>query len=128
MAKKKEQDDLAKWFNDFHAANPHVYEAFRAMALEIKALGHKRYGAKTIMERLRWESTIRHPGQVFKLNNGIKDRCSARYARLLIAERPSFAKFFTVRPVTSAAQRARLSQAHRGGAGRVNVTVDWGGK
>lgn len=92
-----EHDKLAAWFEKFHAKHPHVYRAFKEMALEIRAEGHARYGAKTIMERLRWESAVRYPGQSFKLDNRVKDRCTARYARLLIAEDPSFATFFELR-------------------------------
>lgn len=113
-------DDLQAWFEAYHAANPHVYEAFCEMAREIRAQGHRRYGAKTIMERLRWESPARYPDKAFKLGNNVKDRCSARYARLLVSEDSSFASFFELRPVSTAEQRAKLSQAHRGGPGRVS--------
>lgn len=104
-APRVEEDPLWGWFIEFHEANPEIYKAFVAMAYEIRRQGHKRYGAKTIMERLRWETPVqrlrwetpvRHPGSEFKLNNDIKDRCTARYARLLIRDDPSFSTFFAL--------------------------------
>ena len=72
-----------------------------------------RYGAKTIMERLRWEHEVRMPGQTFKLSNTIKDRCSARYARRLIIEDPSYEGFFELRDLTTEDERTKLSESHK---------------
>ena len=118
-----EDDSLDEWFSDHHNASPHVYEAFKAMAYEIRALGHERYGAKTIMERLRWESPVRYPGLEFKLSNTIKDRCSARYVRLLIVEDPSFRDFFAVRELSTPEQRARLSESHKKHSSEVELSL-----
>ena len=118
--KTKTADELASWFAEYHAENPHVYEAFKALAYEIRGEGHKRYGAKTILERIRWESAVRYRNSTlkFKLNNNIKDRCSARYARLLIAEDPVFQGFFEIRKTSTTQTRAKLSRAHRGDGGK----------
>jgi hypothetical protein len=90
-------DKYGKYFEKFHAANPHVYAAFKDFAHMIRDEdGHKRYSQKTIMERLRWETEVRY-GKRYKMGNEPKDRCSSRYARLLIAEDPSFATFFEIR-------------------------------
>jgi hypothetical protein len=114
------RDELQAWFEDYHRKNPHVYDAFKALAREIRDQGHRKYGAKTILERLRWESEVRYRGSglEFKLNNNIKDRCSARYARRLVAEDPSFEGFFEMRKTSTAATRAKLRAAHRGGGGK----------
>lgn len=104
--------ELNEWFMNFHLKNPHIYRAFKRMAFEMRAEGHRRYGAKTIMERLRWESEVRHPGEKFKLSNTIKDRCSARYARKMIEEYPSFASFFQLKPTLDWFKRLKLSKAH----------------
>ena len=89
-------DKYGKYFMKFHAANPHVYAAFKDFACMIREQGHKRYSQKAIMERLRWETEVRY-GNRYKMGNDPKDRCSSRYARLLIAEDPSFATFFEIR-------------------------------
>jgi len=90
---------LGQWFAVFHLNNPHVYAAFKSMAYELRNAGHKRYGGKTIMERLRWESPVRY-GTQFKMGNKEKDRCTARYVRLLIDEDSWFANFFETRELT----------------------------
>jgi hypothetical protein len=114
-----DEDELAAWFARWHALNPHVYEAFKLMAIDIRKEGHKRYGAKTILERLRWESDVRFQGSSldYRLNNNIKDRCSSRFARLLIAEDPTFAGFFELRSPSTEGTRRKLSEAHKGGGG-----------
>ena len=114
-----EPDELREWFKRYHEKNPHVYDAFRALAEEIRSQGHKRYGAKTILERLRWESDVRYKGTGlgFKLSNTIKDRCSARYARRLIVDDPSFEGFFEIRKTSTHESRSKMSVAHRGSGG-----------
>lgn len=92
-------EPFGRWFEEFHAANPHVYAHFRALAYEIRNEGHTRYGSKTIMERLRWESPVRY-GNEFKMGNKEKDRATARYVRMLIEEDPSFEYFFETRRLT----------------------------
>ena len=107
------KDDLQEWFDHYHKENPKVYAAFKHMAEEIRHQGHKRYGAKTIMERLRWESSVRYKGWDFKLSNKVKDRCSARYARMMIEEDSWYENFFEIRKLTTIAQREKLGAAHK---------------
>jgi len=114
MASAGNEDDdvLDQWFQEFHASKPHVFKWFKQLACEIRAEGHRRYSAKTIMERMRWESPVKW-GQEYKMGNLDKDRASARYARLLIDEDPSFKDFFQTRELTTLAQRRRLREAHQ---------------
>ena len=110
------EDELADWFRRFDEANPEVYEWFKEMARAIRDEGHERYGAKTIMERLRWETPVRF-GVEFKVGNRAKDRASARLARKLMNEDPSFQGFFETRGLTTASRRAALGESHRRPAG-----------
>lgn len=87
--------ELDEWFEDYDAENPHVYKAFVKMATEVRSQGHCRYGASTIMERLRWESSVRDPSKKYKLPNVTKNRLGSRFARKLVAEDPSFRELFT---------------------------------
>lgn len=81
-------------FNNFHAANPHVYELFKRFAFEAIKLGARRISAKFILERVRWESMIKTRGaHGFKLNNDF----TSRYARLFIAEYPTHSDIFETR-------------------------------
>jgi hypothetical protein len=76
----------------FHEANPHVYEALKQIAHQVKAAGKPRYGMKALFERLRWISTFETEGDPYKLNNNY----TAFYARMLM-EDPDFKGFFAVR-------------------------------
>jgi hypothetical protein len=83
---------LEESFKRFHAANPHVYEALKAVALW--CVRHKkRMGIKAIYERVRWEYSIATSGSPYKLNNNF----SAHYSRLLMKNEPELAGFFETR-------------------------------
>lgn len=72
-----------------------------ARTLAERSQGHSRYGQKTIMERLRWESKVRTGrDDAYKISNTKKDKAGARYARMLISEDPSFDTFFETRQLT----------------------------
>lgn len=79
-------------FAEFHAANPHVYEALRDMALKAKRAGIQRGGVKAMCEALRW-SSIATRGEDWKINNDF----TAFYARLLEKNNPDLRGFFEMR-------------------------------
>ena len=85
-------------FAAFHAANPHIYELLRRMALDMQRLGVRRYGMKGLFEVLRWRWAVQTQGEEFKLNNNY----TAHYARLLMANEPRLAGFFELRELQSA--------------------------
>lgn len=80
-------------FAAFHAANPHVYDSLRDMALTLKAQGSRQYGMKALFEVLRFNNALRTQGDAFKLNNNY----TSHYARLLMDEVPELAGFFETR-------------------------------
>ena len=51
-------DETQRAFLHYHKANPQVWQAFERYALEAAKSGKKKYGAKSIMERVRWEFEI----------------------------------------------------------------------
>lgn len=80
----------------FISDNPHVWRAFKMLAVKIKAKGYNRWGAKSLWEVLRWELAINTNASVPgpKLNNN----WTSRFARKLMAEEPEdFADFFEIR-------------------------------
>jgi hypothetical protein len=109
----KTKDDLDAFCGEFHASNPWVYSRFVEMAKAERTKGRTRYGAKTIMERLRWEAPDYTQNSGFKLPNTAKDRLSARYARMLISADPSFEGFFELRCLSTEKRRDELSAAHK---------------
>lgn len=82
-------------FEEFHRANPHIYEMFIFFAKELLKAGHKRISPRHILERIRWELMAPtkatrgagwhvHAGKPFKINNNF----SSRYARLFLEQYP----------------------------------------
>lgn len=79
-------------FERFHKANPHVYDALRAVALWCKR-NNKKMGMKAIYERVRWEYSVQTDGEPYKLNNNF----TAFYARRLMEREPELKGFFETR-------------------------------
>jgi len=81
-------------FVEYHKANPEVWKYFLQFAREIRASGRKHYGAKSIMERVRFDCDIKNPNAEFKINNNF----TALYARCLALKYPQeFGNFFEFR-------------------------------
>lgn len=84
---------IVERFVAYHKENPHVYDAFKRFAFDLKRAGRDHFGAKGIMERLRWWSAVEAKGDEFKINNNF----SSCYVRLICMEYPEFRGFFEVR-------------------------------
>lgn len=81
-------------FERFHRENPQVFEVFVKAARSLKASGRKRYGAKAIVEHMRFHVPLGTVGEPWKLNNSF----TSRYARLLVETYPDeFADFVEMR-------------------------------
>lgn len=80
-------------FAAFHAANPHVYDRLRRLALELVRAGHKRIGIGMLFEVVRWSAMTTRGDDVYKLNNNHR----SRYARLLVDNEPELATAFELR-------------------------------
>ena len=63
-------------------SNQHVYRAFCAYAFRMAMTGRKRYSAKTIVERIRWDTDIKDSETTFKINNNY----TSGMARLFMSE------------------------------------------
>jgi hypothetical protein len=82
---------------------PHIYEKFRELALVKLNAGFKKYSARTIVERMRWDYELPTTGDPFKIN----DDFVPIYARLLIYHEPRFTDFFELRQVRSQGQKSK---------------------
>lgn len=80
-------------FEAFHEANPHVYRAFRALALQMVRNGVNRYGISGLTEQLRWHFAMQTKGEAFKISNDFR----SRYARMLMENEPELKGFFELR-------------------------------
>jgi hypothetical protein len=90
---KPNTDTEAKW-REFHQANPHVYDLIELYAFKAIAAGRDHYGIQTILEMVRWHTTVQTQSEDgFKINNNH----GSHYARLFHQKNPQFAGFFRTR-------------------------------
>jgi hypothetical protein len=80
-------------FKAFHAANPHILEAFIAAALEMQAAGWEKYSATCIMNKIRWDTNLKTNGKPFRID----DSFTPIYARVAAVTEPALKDFFEFR-------------------------------
>lgn len=91
---------IRKRFEDFHLTHPQVYLMFEKFALALINKGHKKLGAKMIVERIRWEIAFENKvedDKGFKINNDFV----AHYARMFIKNHPQYKDYFEFRIIKS---------------------------
>lgn len=77
-------------FKKFHRENPQVFQVFIRFALQARK-SRRRYGARSIGERVRWYTTIETiTNDDYKINNNHWPY----YSRLLMLSDPRFTGFF----------------------------------
>ena len=85
-------------FEQFHAANPHVYNELVALCRQAKEAGRPKVGMGQLFEVLRWNRNIQSgPSTEFSLNNNFR----SRYVRLIRDQEPDLAGMFEVRKLKS---------------------------
>lgn len=89
---------LSERFAIFHEANPHVANALETLAAQWFAAGNRRIGAKSLAERLRWESGLSTVGDAYRINNSLV----SHYARLLIERHPDWSDRIETRQLRAA--------------------------
>lgn len=77
-------------FLRYHKENPEVYKLFARFTYQVIDKGRKRFGAKMIMERIRWYTNIETKGEVYKVSNNY----TAFYSRLFEKRNKKYKGFF----------------------------------
>lgn len=86
-------------FQNFDAANPHIYQLIERMAVDLAARGHRRIGIKMIWETLRYRYAVQSTGDdTYHLNNIY----TSRYARKLTLAHPELAQRIELRELKAA--------------------------
>ena len=86
-------------FEEFHKAHPEVYAYLLALCIELRGKGFKRYGIRSLWERVRWHFQVeKELGADFKLN----DHFHSRYARKIVQNHPELDGFFELRELRAA--------------------------
>jgi len=91
-------------FAAFHYQNPQVFRLFERYTLDLIAAGAERGGAKSVIERIRWDVAVSTWGEKWKVNNDY----TACYARLFHMTYPEYAGFFRLRKRPSTAEPERV--------------------
>ena len=74
--------------------NRHIYQNFVRLAKRMQRAGRTRYGAKGIVEVLRWDTNLKQRGEPeLKINNNY----TSGLARLAMLEHPDLKGFFQCR-------------------------------
>ena len=85
-----------KWtkenFKKYHEENPSVYSLFERFSLEM-ASKKKRFSAKCIFHRIRWETAVTNTTVDYKIDDG----WIAHYARMFVEKHPKYKDFFEFR-------------------------------
>lgn len=86
--------DYRRDFIQYLRDNPAVWKAFARKARAAKKYKHRgRFGAKAILEVLRWESAVKEKDVTFKINNNF----APDLARLTMDAMPALKGYFTIR-------------------------------
>lgn len=85
--------NIQQKFNKFHTKNPIVYRELVRLARVAKVQGLQHYGAKAMLEVLRFNFILKRQGNAFKVNNIF----TSRYARLIHKTEPDLRGFFETR-------------------------------
>lgn len=73
--------------------NPAVWDAFKQYTLEAARSGRVRFSARTVIERVRWDTMIAEKSGELKINNNV----APKLARKFMAEFPGMDGFFRTR-------------------------------
>lgn len=90
-----EEPTLDERFEQYDRENPHVYSAFLQFTLQVIGTSNK-CAARTVMERIRWETLI-NGNDKWKINNNY----TSRYARKFMKQFPAHEGFFATRGLRS---------------------------
>ena len=83
-------------FRKYHMENLEIYETFSDFTMRLIDAGQKHYGAKAVIEAMRYKSVVQG-NDALKINNTYV----SRYARLFEARHPAHKGFFETRELKS---------------------------
>lgn len=84
---------IEQQFQEYHAANPQIFEQYEHFAQQAFHF-QGRIGAKALSERIRWETAVKGTG-VYKIQNSFV----SLYARLLMWKHPRYRQMFSLRHI-----------------------------
>lgn len=88
-------EETLQAFKKYHFERPNIYSLFDEYAKMMAETGRKRYSAKCIMERIRWDQDMKYREGEFKISNSF----TSLYARLFVYMNPEYKDFFQFKKV-----------------------------
>lgn len=82
-------------FQQYHQANPHLYELYKAIAISLAKQGRRYIGSKFIFEEMRFNHTFQSNNDPFKVNNNF----APHFARKFVLEYPQYGHLFKFKPL-----------------------------
>jgi len=80
-------------FKKYNDDNPKVYDLFCKFTNKVINRGFRNFSAESIINQIRWFTSIETTGDVFKINNDLKPY----YARQFMKDNPQHQGFFRTR-------------------------------
>ena len=77
-------------FQQYHQANPHLYELYKSIALQLIEQNRRVIGSAHIFQKMRYEYQFKTDGSPFKIDNNF----APMYARKFVLEHPQFGHLF----------------------------------
>jgi hypothetical protein len=80
-------------FDEYNRLHPEIWHEFKKLALALVVKGRKHYGARCLVEVIRYHRDLKYADRDFKINNNFV----ADYARKFNRVCPEHGKFFEMR-------------------------------
>jgi NAD-dependent DNA ligase len=77
-------------FQQYHQANPHLYELYKAIAMQLIQQNRRIIGSAHIFQKMRYEYQFKTDGSPFKIDNNF----APHYARKFVLEHPQYGHLF----------------------------------
>lgn len=77
-------------FQQYDQSNKHIYELYKAIAIELAKQGRKYIGSKQIFEIMRFDYQFLSNGDQYKVNNNF----ASMYSRKFVLEHPQYGSLF----------------------------------
>ena len=80
-------------FKKYHEENPRVYDLFSEFTYQVINRGFKNFSSESIINQIRWFTSVETVGDVYKVNNDYKPY----YSRKFMSDNPQYEGFFRTR-------------------------------
>lgn len=95
---------MNKNFNQYNQENPQIFEEFKKITFRLLDAGRTHYGAKGVIEIIRYNTLVGSQGYQKKTDFKINNNYAPDYARLFMIAYPIYSEFFRTRELKNIRQ------------------------